>query len=79
MKTVSLKLTESLDEKIAAVAAKRGASKSALVREALETYIQSEKGIQPESCLKLGKDLFGSVEGPADLSSHKKHMKGFGK
>lgn len=79
MKTVSLKLTESLDEKLAAVAAKRGASKSALVREALETYIQSERSVQPESCLELGKDLFGCVEGPTDLSSHKKHMKGFGK
>ena len=79
MKTMSLKLTESLDEKLSAVAAKQGASKSALVREALKTYIQSEKSIRPESCLELGKDLFGSVEGPADLSSHKKHMKGFGK
>ena len=79
MKTMSLKLTASLDEKLAAVAAKRGATKSALVREALETYIQSEKSIRPESCLEMGKDLFGCVEGPSDLSCRKEHMKGFGK
>ncbi len=79
MKTISLKLTESLDEKLAAVAAKRGASKSALVREALKTYIQNEKSSRPGSCLELAKDLFGSVEGPPDLSFHKKYMKGFGR
>ena len=79
MKTMSLKLTEFLDEKLAGIAAKRGASKSALVREALETYIETEKSIRPGSCLELGKDLFGCVEGPTDLSSHKRHMKGFGK
>ncbi len=79
MKTISLKLMESLDEKLVAVAAKQGVSKSALVREALETYIQNEKSSRPGSCLELAKDLFGSVEGPPDLSFHKKYMKGFGR
>ena len=79
MKTMSLKLTEALDEKLSAVAQRRGASKSALVREALEAYIQNEKGIRPGSCLEMAKDLMGIVEGPADLSFHKRHMKGFGK
>jgi hypothetical protein len=79
MRTVSLKLPESLDQKLAAIAAKRGASKSAVVREALEAYVQDDKRIRPGSCLTLAGELVGCVVGPTDLSFHKKHMKGFGK
>jgi predicted transcriptional regulator len=79
MRTVSLKLPESLDERLAAIAAKRGASKSAVVREALEAYVQNDKSIRPGSCLTLAGELVGCVVGPTDLSFHKKHMKGFGK
>ncbi len=79
MKTLSLKLTESLDKKLAEAATKRVASKSALVREALESYMKNEKTVKQGSCLELAQDLMGSVEGPRDLSFHKKHMKGFGK
>jgi len=79
MKTISLKLTESLDKKLSEAAAKRVESKSALVREALESYIQNEKTVQQGSCLELAQDLMGRVEGPRDLSFHKKHLKGFGK
>jgi len=78
MRTVSLKLPESLDERLAAIAAKRGASKSAVVREALEKYVQNDKSIRPGSCLTLAGELVGCVAGPADLSFHKKHMKAFG-
>ena len=79
MKTMSLKLPESLDEKLIATAAKRGASKSALVREALETYMNNGESIRPGSCLEATQGLIGCVEGPRDLSFDKKHMKGFGK
>ena len=79
MKTISLKVTGSLNESLAKVAGKRGASKSAVVREALEAYIRSEKNVQPGSCLEQARDLVGRVKGPPDLSVHKKYMKGFGK
>ena len=79
MKTMSLKLPEALDEKLAAVAQERGGSKSAVVREALEAYLQKDKEMRPGSCLEMARDLVGMVEGPPDLSFHKKHMKGFGK
>jgi metal-responsive CopG/Arc/MetJ family transcriptional regulator len=79
MRTVSLKLPGSLDEKLAAIAAKRGTSKSAVVREALEAYVENDKSIRPGSCLSLAGALVGCLAGPADLSFHKKHMKGFGK
>ena len=79
MKTISLKVTGSLDEKLAKVAGQRGASKSAVVREAIEAYIRSEKDIRTGSCLELARDLIGRVKGPPDLSVHRKYMKGFGK
>lgn len=79
MKTTSLKLPEALDEKLYAIAQKRGGSKSAVVREALEAYLRNEKGVMPGSCLEMAKDLIGIVKGPRDLSFHKRHMKGFGK
>jgi hypothetical protein len=79
MKTMSLKLPESLNEKLATIAAKRGTNKSTVVREALETYLRNEGGIRPRSYLAQAKDLVGCVRGPADLSFHKKHMKGFGR
>jgi len=79
MRTVSLKLPESLDERLTAVAAKHGAAKSVVVREALEAYLRKGRGVRPRSCLALASDLVGCVEGPPDLSFHVKHMKGFGK
>jgi len=79
MRTVSLKLPDSLDERLAAVAAEQGASKSAVVREALETYLRKGKAVQPRSCLALAGNLVGCVAGPPDLSFHTKHLNGFGR
>ena len=79
MRAVSLKLPESLDNRLAAVAAERSETKSAVVREALETYLQGGKRARTRSCLALASDLVGCVSGPSDVSFHAKHMKGFGK
>jgi hypothetical protein len=79
VKTMSLKLPEVLDEKLSALAGKRGAAKSAVVREALEDYLRSASPVRPESCLALASDLIGCVNGPVDLSFHTRHMKEFGK
>lgn len=79
MKTLTVKVPEELDVKLAAVADRRGESKSALVRAALESMLAKNEGITPNSCLDLAKDLLGSVEGPPDLSHNKKHLKGYGK
>lgn len=78
MRTVSLKLPESLDERLTAVAAERSATKSAVVREALQAYLGRGKGGRARSCLALASDLVGSVDGPRDLSFSAKHLKGFG-
>jgi len=78
MKTLSLKLPESLLEKLDSAARKRGESRSALLREAIETVIGGESYIQDGSCLDLAKDLAGCVKGPEDLSFNKKRMDGYG-
>jgi hypothetical protein len=79
MKTISVKVSEELDIKLTAVAARRRESKSALIRAALDHIVESSDTITPNSCFDLAKDLIGSVEGPADLSYNKKHLKGYGR
>ena len=78
MKTLSLKLPESLLEKLDSAARKRGETRSALLREAIEAVIGGENHIQDGSCLDLAKDLAGCVKGPEDLSFNKKRMDGYG-
>jgi hypothetical protein len=78
MKTLTVKVPEDLDLKLAAAAAKRGESKSDLIRTALESIVTANEAIIPNSCLDLAKDIVGSVEGPSDLSHNKKHLKGYG-
>ncbi len=79
MKTLSLKLSESLLVNLDSMARERGESRSALLREAIETFIAGDLHAPKGSCLDLAKDLVGSVKGPVDLSFHQKHMRGYGK
>ncbi|MEX1326124.1 MAG: ribbon-helix-helix protein, CopG family [Desulfobacterales bacterium] len=79
MKTLTVKVPEELDLKLAAVAAKRGESKSNLIRTAIISILKENKAVIPNSCLDMAKDLVGSVEGPSDLSCNKRHLKGYGK
>ena len=78
MKPLSLKLPESLLDRLTSAARERGESRSALVREAIEAYIEGDSRPQKGSCLDLAGDLVGSVKGPVDLSFNKKHMRGYG-
>ena len=43
MKVLSLKVPEQLDRKLAAVVKRRGTPKSAVVREALERYVEESR------------------------------------
>ena len=78
MKTLSLKLPQALFDQLSATARERGESRSALVREAIEAFIEGDNQQQKGSCLDLASDLVGCVKGPADLSFDKKHMRGYG-
>ena len=78
MKTISLKLPEALFEKLNYTAKGRGESKSALLREVIETAISGGKKTGYGSCLDMAKDLAGCVKGPVDLSFNKKRMDDYG-
>ena len=74
MRTISIKLPEELDRALTELAKKRSASRSALLRQALEAFTKS----QATSVSEAAGDLAGTLDGPKDLSSSSKHMKGYG-
>jgi len=52
-----------------------GRSQSDLVRAALEAQFAAQGG---QTCHDLMRDVCGSIRGPADLSSNRKHLARFG-
>ena len=80
MKTLSLKIPEKLDQRIAHEVARRKIAKSTLVREAIEHHLSGHPtpGKQA-SFLQLAGDLIGRRRGPGDLSTNPKYIKSFGK
>jgi len=79
MKTVSLKLPDDLHAKLARASKDRGAAKSEIIREALESYLASPRNGAKLSCLDLAGDLVGSINGPRDLATNPKYMRGYGR
>lgn len=79
MKTITLKLDESLCAKVVALARRRRTTQSAVVRDAIQASLEKRKGAPVGSALALAKDLAGCVTGPADLSANKTHLRGFGR
>ena len=74
MRTVSFKLPEKLDDALSDLARRRNSSRSALVREALEGLARSGRS----SVTAVVDELVGPLDGPKDLSSNPKHMRGYG-
>ena len=79
MRTVSLKLPDSLHDQLAAAAREQGKSKSTVIREALTAFLNAETALPSVSCLDLVHNLAGCLNGPRDLSINRKHMTGFGR
>lgn len=83
MKTITIKLPEDLAVRLAKRAKWLGVSKSEVAREALKQNLEEKDSISIEeepSAYDLLKDDLGCFEsGVGDLSTHPKHMKGFGK
>ncbi len=79
MKTLTVKVPEELDTKLAALADQWGESKSAVVRTALEQIVENNGAAGKNSCWSLARDLAGSAEGPKDLSHNKLYLKGYGR
>jgi predicted DNA-binding protein len=78
MKTISLKLPETLDGQLEAEAKRRQTTKSAVVREVMAEYLSGAKPRKELTCYDLARDLCGSMRGPKDASTNPKYMEGFG-
>ena len=77
MKAISARIPEALDARLTAVSEQSGIPKSELLRQALEQFLNgSDNGA---SVYDLARDLCGSLTGgPADLSTNRKYLEGFG-
>jgi len=79
MATVSLKLPEPLHRKLARTAKRTGKTKSALMREALQIYLDGKAHPAGGSLYDLMRHVVGKFEGRPDLSSNKRLLQDFGK
>lgn len=72
---LNIRLDEEMERKLDLIRKKKGVSKTALVKEALDQYIQEE--IRLLSAYELGKDLFDSEEGgsPEGSKNYKEQLK----
>ncbi len=78
MKTLSLKVPETLYGDLTALAEHKGVSKSALVRHALAELFRRHPAPGRGSALAVLQDLAGSMDGPEDLSFNKAHLEDLG-
>jgi hypothetical protein len=79
MTILTLKIPELLARKLKAAARKRGVTKSALVREAVQRYLQTQlPGEQAPTAFDLVRDQVAVVKGPRDLSSNPEHLREYG-
>jgi metal-responsive CopG/Arc/MetJ family transcriptional regulator len=75
MKPISIKLPKHLETLLDELARARGMSRSSVVREALQAYAAAST---TGSVVESAGELVGSLDGPRDLSTSAKHMRGFG-
>jgi metal-responsive CopG/Arc/MetJ family transcriptional regulator len=82
MTTLSLKVPKKLEARLTTAARRRGTTKSALVREALDRFLSGDENKPNKaavSCMDLASDLAGCISGPKDLATNKRYMRGFGR
>ncbi len=79
MGTLSIRLPAKLEARLSALARRRRQSKSVLVREAIERFIEASPERAKFTVFDLVSDLAGNSTGARDLSRNKKHMRGFGR
>jgi hypothetical protein len=75
MKTLTVKLSGHLSAWLSRRARELGRPQSDIVREALQ---RASEGSSEGSCHEAFGDVCGIVDGPKDLSTNPKHLKGFG-
>ena len=75
-KLMTLKLPRHLNAKVASLARRRGTTRSAIVRDAIEAYDESSD----LSFADLTAEYCGIWRGgPPDLSTNRRHMRGYGR
>ena len=79
MKTLSVKIPEKLDRRLAHEVARRHIPKSVLVREALEQHLGAPPAGKQPNFLERAGELIGRFSGPGDVSTNPKYMRNFGK
>lgn len=77
-RTITVKIPRPLAARLSAAVRRRKASQSAIVREALEGHLRSHPLEPAGTFLELAQDLIGSVRGPADLSTNRDRLRGYG-
>jgi len=76
---ISVKIPKRLAARLSVAVRARQSTRSAVIREALEAHLDSDRPESAGSVLDLAVDLIGSVRGPADLSTNKKYLRGYGR
>ena len=76
-RTITVKLPDSLAARLSGAVRRRSRTQSELIREALELHLDANAH-RGGSCADLAGDLAGSVSGPADLSSNRRRLRGYG-
>jgi hypothetical protein len=79
MELVTVKLPKPLATRLRATARRSGKGMSAIIREGIERRLRSEDRAVTGSVLEAASDLVGSLAGPRDLATNKKHLIGFGR
>jgi Arc/MetJ-type ribon-helix-helix transcriptional regulator len=79
MNMLTLKLSDELNAQLALVAKRNHKTKSDVVRQALEAYLNGVGKAGKGTIADLAADLIGSLEGPGDLSHNPQYMDDFGK
>jgi len=79
MRTITVKLPRLLAERLGRAAVRRGSTRSAVVRQAIEEHLTAGSGGTEESCFDLAPDLAGAVRGRSDLSSQRLRLGGYGR
>lgn len=78
METLTLKIPDVIKEKLKTYSKRKGLSRSEIVRNALVDYFSKNDLENQGTFYDLAKDLAGSVQGSADLSTNKEHLSGYG-
>lgn len=74
MRTISLKIPESMERELDSLVSQRHTTRSAVLREALSGLSKQ----RTRSAADLAGELVGSLRGSPDLSVSPRHMNGYG-